>query len=97
MNCYYCSNSVLSALGREVRGLWVARVLEEWGLELQQDMVEGEKSMKAQTKNPDFRCAIRLSFQFVFVFCLDTTFKFLHFSKKAIFLWMLAVYWPNYL
>jgi hypothetical protein len=33
----------------------VDRVLEEWGLELQQDMVEGEKSMKGQIKNPDFR------------------------------------------
>lgn len=48
----------MKALGREVRDLWVDRVLEEWGLELQQDMVEGEKSMKAQTKNPDFRCDI---------------------------------------
>ncbi|OXB77833.1 hypothetical protein CIB84_007713 [Bambusicola thoracicus] len=47
---------VLNALGREVRGLWVARVLEEWGLEHQQDMVEGEKNTKAQTKSPDFRC-----------------------------------------
>ncbi|KAB0390021.1 hypothetical protein E2I00_008519, partial [Balaenoptera physalus] len=49
---------VLSALGREVRDLWVDRVLEEWGLELRQGMVEGERSMKAQTKNPDFRCDI---------------------------------------
>lgn len=64
------------------------RVLEEWGLELQQDMVEGEKSMKAQTKNPDFRCDDIKAFIPV-CFCLFLfryqSFKFLHFSKKATF------------
>ncbi|KAI1231228.1 hypothetical protein IHE44_0008165 [Lamprotornis superbus] len=38
--------TVLNALGREVRGPWVARVLEEWGLEHQQDMITCHSLLK---------------------------------------------------